>query len=72
MPQGVKCSVSNCSFWNQGNNCTANAIMVDIDQNAHVNYQEEFGDIGVSTDRKERAKDSSGTCCHTFKPKNGL
>lgn len=72
MPQGVKCSVSNCTFWNPGNNCTANAIMVDIDQNADVNYNEEFGDIGVSTDRKERAEDSSCTCCHTFKPKSGL
>ncbi|WCN37004.1 DUF1540 domain-containing protein [Aneurinibacillus uraniidurans] len=72
MPQGVKCSVSNCDFWKQGNSCAASAIMVDTDQNARVNYTEEFGDIGVSTDRKELASTSSGTCCHTFRPKSGL
>ncbi|WP_153944813.1 DUF1540 domain-containing protein, partial [Acinetobacter baumannii] len=49
MPQGVKCSVSNCVYYAQGNNCAAEAIMVDIDPRAHVNYKEEIGEIGVST-----------------------
>ncbi len=70
MPQGVKCSVSNCVYYAQGNNCAAEAIMVDIDPRANVNYKEEIGEIGVSTSDKEKASYSSETCCHTFKAKN--
>ncbi|AMA73799.1 MULTISPECIES: DUF1540 domain-containing protein [Aneurinibacillus] len=69
MPQGVKCSVSNCTYWGQGNNCVAEAIMVDIDRHADTNYKEEIGEIGISSDRQEVAQYSSETCCHTFKPK---
>jgi hypothetical protein len=70
VPQGVKCSVANCTYYGEGNNCLAQAIMVDIDQRARTNYNEEIGEIGVSTDHKEQASNSGETCCHTFKPKN--
>jgi len=28
---GVKCKVSNCNYWQQGERCNASAIEVDID-----------------------------------------
>jgi len=70
VPQGVKCSVANCTYYAEGNNCAAEVIMVEIDRKANTNYKEEIGEIGVSTDRKEQASYSSETCCHTFKPRN--
>ncbi|CAM4263816.1 DUF1540 domain-containing protein [Paenibacillus tarimensis] len=68
MPEGVKCSVSNCTFWGQGNQCNANQIMVDIDKHGAVDYSSEFAE-GLGMNHKDTAPQSSTTCCHTFKPK---
>ncbi len=68
MPQGVKCSVSNCAFWKQGNNCNAEQIMIDIDQHASAHYDTEFAEDGLSSNHKDLAENSSVTCCHTFRP----
>jgi hypothetical protein len=70
MPQvEVKCSVANCTFYAEGNNCAAPAIMVEVDR--HANYSEEFAqDLGIQTEHKDSASDSAETCCRTFKPKN--
>ncbi|WP_270172250.1 DUF1540 domain-containing protein [Paenibacillus sp. SYP-B4298] len=65
MPQGVKCSVSNCTFWKQGNLCNADQIAIDVDQ--HANLDTEFADEWDS--HRDTAKTSSVTCCHTFQPK---
>ena len=32
MAQHIHCSVSNCHYWNQGNTCQANEIVVASDQ----------------------------------------
>ncbi|MDR3565143.1 MAG: DUF1540 domain-containing protein [Negativicutes bacterium] len=32
--QGVKCKVSNCNYWQQGERCNASAIEVDVDGGA--------------------------------------
>lgn len=70
MPEGVKCSVSNCSYWAQGNRCAATEIMVDIDKHARVEYGSEFaGELG--SDHKDTSPSAAATCCHTFKPKEG-
>ena len=71
MPEGVKCSVSNCSYWAHGNRCAADEIMVDVDKHALADYGSEFADEGLGVDHKDEAADSSVTCCHTFKPKEG-
>ncbi|MFX3633653.1 MAG: DUF1540 domain-containing protein [Candidatus Pristimantibacillus sp.] len=68
MPNGVTCSVSNCTFWKQGNNCNADAISIDIDQHASANFDEEFADQ-LGELHQDHAAKSSATCCHTFKPK---
>lgn len=66
----VKCSVSNCGYWGEGNSCQADMIMVEIDAHANANFKEEFaGEYGYDSAHKDRAKNSSETCCHTFKPK---
>ncbi|MDC0761806.1 MULTISPECIES: DUF1540 domain-containing protein [Brevibacillus] len=66
----VKCSVANCEYWAQGNLCSAEEIMVEIDAHATVNVKEEFaGEYGQNTQHQDQAKTSSETCCLTFKPK---
>lgn len=70
MPQ-VKCSVANCVYWEEGNNCSADMIMVEIDAHANANFKAEFaGEYGHDSEHKDQATTSSQTCCHTFKPKN--
>ncbi|SFF00889.1 protein of unknown function [Paenibacillus catalpae] len=67
MPKGVSCSVSNCTFWKEGNNCNADAISIDIDQ--HADFNEEFAADDLGLYHQDQATESSATCCHTFKPK---
>ncbi|QYR20119.1 DUF1540 domain-containing protein [Paenibacillus sp. sptzw28] len=69
MPKGVSCSVSNCTYWGQGNNCHADEIMIDVDSHAHDNFKAEFAEENYISEHKDAAKESAGTCCHTFKPK---
>lgn len=68
MPE-VKCSVSNCEYWKQGNNCVADLIMIEVDEHAHAKFKEEFAGESFDSNHKDNAKKSEETCCHTFKPK---
>ncbi|MBD2844431.1 DUF1540 domain-containing protein [Paenibacillus sp. IB182496] len=68
MPKGVKCSVSNCSFWEHGNQCAADQIMIDVDK--HADMDTEFADEGLGAEHRDAANSSSVTCCHTFKQKD--
>jgi hypothetical protein len=68
MPIGVVCSVSNCSFWDQGNRCGAKEIAVEIDSHANNHWNEEFSDEFFL--HEDIAPTSSVTCCLTFQPKN--
>ncbi|WP_168119285.1 DUF1540 domain-containing protein [Paenibacillus sp. HB172176] len=69
MPKGVTCSVANCSFWKEGNNCGANEIMIDIDQHSSASFKEEFAGDDLGLYHQDQATASAATCCHTFKPK---
>ncbi|MFF2887749.1 DUF1540 domain-containing protein [Paenibacillus sp. NPDC057967] len=69
MPKGVSCSVANCSFWEEGNNCGAREIMIDIDQHAKGSFQVEFAGDELGLFHQDQATESAATCCHTFKPK---
>lgn len=70
MPE-VYCSVANCEYYGEGNKCTAEKIMVEIDAHARKEFNAEFaGEYGYDTEHKDfQAKSSRETCCHTFKPK---
>ncbi|TJY43404.1 DUF1540 domain-containing protein [Cohnella pontilimi] len=69
MPKGVACSVSNCTFWNQGNQCGAAEIAVEIDAHSTNSFKEEFGEDFFSA-HQDSASASSVTCCLTFQPKS--
>jgi len=69
MPNGVSCSVSNCSFWSQGNRCAAEAIAIEIDSHASNRWNEEFADEFF--EHRDQAPTSSVTCCLTFRPNDG-
>ncbi len=67
----VKCSVSNCTYWGEGNNCNADLIMVEVDAHSKKNFSTEFaGEYGYDSEHKDVAKSSAQTCCHTFKAKS--
>ncbi|GEO24344.1 hypothetical protein AAC03nite_01290 [Alicyclobacillus acidoterrestris] len=69
MNVNVKCSVSNCYFWRDNNDCAAPAIMVTVDENAQANFNVEIADeIMVDLEGKQDAPSSAKTCCHTFRP----
>lgn len=68
IPQ-VRCSVSNCEYWNEGNKCVADTIMIEIDQHADAKFNEEFAGESFDTEHQDYAASVSNTCCHTFSPK---
>ncbi|MFD1737443.1 DUF1540 domain-containing protein [Bacillus salitolerans] len=63
----VSCSISNCSFYKEGNLCGAEKIMVDIDK--HSTYEAEFSNEFGYEDHQDQVAESAQTCCRTFKPK---
>lgn len=65
----VKCSVANCEYWAQGNNCNADMIMIDVDQHAQLKFNEEFAGESFDSEHTDAASKSANTCCHTFKAK---
>lgn len=65
----VKCSVSNCKFWSDENNCNADVIMIEVDQHANLKFNEEFAGESFDTEHQDTANQSSSTCCHTFEEK---
>lgn len=69
MPE-VKCSVSNCTYWDKGNRCGADLIMIEIDKHANAKFDAEFAGESFDSQHQDAAAASKETCCHTFKPKN--
>ncbi|MDP4096966.1 DUF1540 domain-containing protein [Paenibacillus sp. P96] len=65
----VRCSVSNCHYWDQNNICKADVIMIDIDRHAGRELHEEYAGETFSTSERDYAETSAATCCHTFTPK---
>ncbi|MDR4986100.1 disulfide formation protein C [Bacillus cereus] len=70
MPE-VKCSVSNCSFWGQGNFCQASAIVVqpDAQETDQIENSSYTGATLTNETLESSVTTSVETCCHTFKPK---
>ncbi|MEH6907773.1 DUF1540 domain-containing protein [Neobacillus drentensis] len=63
----VSCAISNCSFYGQGNVCTAEKIMVELDN--HARYDTEMSSELGEMNHVDQAGHSAETCCKTFKPK---
>jgi Domain of Unknown Function (DUF1540) len=67
----VKCNVSNCTYWGEGNNCIADAILVEIDKHANNSYDMSAdGELRGDAAHKDHAHDPAETCCHTFRSKH--
>ena len=70
MPNGVACSVSNCSFWGEGNRCAASEITIEIDAHSKQRFGDaEFAEEGFA-EHQDEASSSKTTCCLTFRPKD--
>lgn len=65
----VSCSVANCKFWEEGNKCIAESILIDIDAHANREYDLETGTLIDEDKHRDYAASVSSTCCHTFTPK---
>ncbi|WP_407944617.1 DUF1540 domain-containing protein [Paenibacillus swuensis] len=63
----VKCSVDNCSYWEEGNNCVAETIMIEINAHAHAELPEGTRDEQYDSHHTDHAAGVKDTCCHTFK-----
>ena len=63
----VSCAISNCSFYGQGNVCTAEKIMVELDN--HARYDTEMSSELGEKNHIDTAGTSAETCCKTIKPK---
>lgn len=68
MPE-VKCSVANCNYWSEGNNCAADVIMIEVDLHAKADYSAEFAGESYNSNHKDKASKVRETCCHTFEKK---
>jgi hypothetical protein len=65
----VKCSVANCNYWSQGNNCAADVIMIDVDKHASTSFNAEFAGESFDSNHQDKAAKVRDTCCHTFEQK---
>ncbi|OLO28182.1 hypothetical protein BTR23_18045 [Alkalihalophilus pseudofirmus] len=63
----VSCAISNCTFYEEGNICTAEKIMVELDN--HSRYDTEMSSELNEKNHIDEADHSAETCCKTFKPK---
>ncbi|MBO9128826.1 DUF1540 domain-containing protein [Bacillus sp. 165] len=70
MPE-VRCSVSNCTHWGQGNFCQASAIIVQPDNNMFTNISGDSYQSALLAGQQmsSTALASDETCCQTFEPK---
>jgi hypothetical protein len=68
----VYCTVSNCSYWADGNHCVAEKILITTDEIGR-RYPESV-DVGSVQDLVRQhgttqAQDCMETCCKTFTPR---
>jgi hypothetical protein len=65
MQQHIHCSVSNCHYWQQGNRCVANEIVVVSDKFGDT--QPDYVDATMASTIQPTPADSCmDTCCKTF------
>jgi hypothetical protein len=62
----VKCSVANCEYWEQGNNCSAEVIMIEINAHADRHQPEHKGGEEYDSRHRDIAAGIIDTCCQTF------
>lgn len=69
MNQQIHCIVNDCHYWNQGNMCHANEILVSTDEFSN----KQSGQVDTTT-AKQLTPTSAGnymaTCCKTYSTKD--
>lgn len=65
----VKCSVANCHYHGEENECLADAIMVDVGRHADLKFEQTIGENQVDS-HIDYAMSKVDTLCHTFKAIN--
>ena len=68
MPQSqqhIHCLISNCNYWENGNKCDANEIIVTSDNFSEQNPDRIDAPQATSL-KPETASDCMSTCCKTF------
>ena len=71
MPE-VRCSVSNCSFWGQGNFCQASAIIVqpDADETGQTENESYTSAVLTNETLESSVATSVETCCQNINIKS--
>lgn len=62
----VNCTVNTCKYWQQGNLCNAQQIVVQNDQSNGFSPNSELSNLAGTP-----ACNSDQTCCQTFKNATG-
>ncbi|MDF2958272.1 MAG: hypothetical protein K0S39_7 [Paenibacillus sp.] len=62
----VKCSIANCEYWEQGNNCSAEVIMIEVNAHAGRPQPQHKGGEGYDSHHRDNAAGVIDTCCQTF------
>ena len=65
----IHCSIDNCHYWGQGNNCNASEIMVTADSWASQ-APDKIDSPRFASVPQMRAASCMETCCKTFVGKN--
>jgi hypothetical protein len=60
----VNCTVDNCKYWNSGNLCEAQQIVIQNDEQGGFSPSAKLKELGATP-----ADDVDDTCCQTFKMK---
>ena len=58
----VNCTVNNCKYWEDGNLCNAQQIVIQNDDQGGFDPQAKLDNLSPTP-----AKDTDETCCQTFK-----
>ena len=66
----VRCTVSSCHYWAQGNNCDARAIVISSDS-AASSLPASVDAMQASTLSATPVHNAMQTTCKTFVPRNG-
>lgn len=65
MNQHIHCLIENCHYWENGNKCQANEIIVTSDQFGQQN-PDRIDAPSASNLQPQTANDCMSTCCKTF------
>lgn len=66
----VKCVVSNCTYWESGDNCSANKIQITVGGRSSDAFYAELSEELTKKKSKAQAVVAENTLCHTFKAKS--